>query len=342
MIMQSRASKYYTFTKITLIFSLFVIMLGAYTRLSDAGLGCPDWPGCYGKLVLPEAQQKLVQAQQTFPQAPLVVSKAWTEMVHRYFAGMLGLLVLVLAFWGAVRRRHYEEQPLLVPWLLVGLVVFQAILGMWTVTLKLLPLVVMGHLMGGMLIASLLWWLTMAERKKSATHTYHLRVLKPWAIMALVIVLSQIFLGAWTSTNYAAMACPNFPFCHGSLFPNMDWQNAFNFTSPVGPSYEGGRLAMEARVTIQMAHRYGAFVTFAFLLPFAITLTMVREYGSLHLTGLTMMLLLLTQITLGVLNIELQLPMWTAMLHNLVAVLLLLSVMTVIFKLSSKNKSYLA
>jgi len=176
-------TKYYWFTLFAVVLALFVIMLGAYTRLTDAGLGCPDWPGCYGKLVLPESNAGLVQAQQAFPTVPLVAKKAWTEMAHRYFAGTLGLIILGLAIGAFFRRRNNPVQPLFVPWLLVGLVIFQAVLGMWTVTLKLLPLVVMGHLLGGMTIAALLWWLMLSSKQNSLTSGYAFSSLKPWALI---------------------------------------------------------------------------------------------------------------------------------------------------------------
>lgn len=331
---RSKRTKYFVVALIATVLALGVIMLGAYTRLSDAGLGCPDWPGCYGKMVLPKAQAALAQAQNVFPGNPIVAVKAWTEMIHRYFAGTLGLLILGLLIGAVVRRRHNRQQPVFVPLLLGVMVIFQAALGMWTVTLKLLPLIVTAHLLGGMTIIALLWWLTLSSRHKLAPPNFELRALKPWAVAALVIVAGQIFLGAWTSTHYAALACPNFPFCQGSLMPaNMDWRNAFSFTTPIGPNYEGGHLPMNARVTIQMAHRYGAFITTAYIVPFALCLIFMRRLRPLRPIGVIVLLLLLAQVTLGVLNIELTLPMWTAVLHNGVAALLLLSVITVVNKL---------
>jgi len=267
---QPQRSTYHQVAKIAMMLALFVILLGAYTRLTDAGLGCPDWPGCYGRMVLPSSQTALVQAQHAFPQQPIVPRKAWTEMAHRYVAGTLGVFILGLAIFALVRRRRVASQPLLVPWLLLVIVVVQALLGKWTVTLKLLPVVVMSHLMGGMTVAALLCWLMLATKQQQASGSYRLNVLRPWVLIGLIIIVGQIFLGAWTSTNYAALACPDFPYCHGMLFPHMDWRQAFNFMSPIGPNYDGGRLAMDSRVTIHMAHRFGAFITFMYLLPFSL------------------------------------------------------------------------
>lgn len=332
---------YHRLAWIALLLALGVIMLGAYTRLSDAGLGCPDWPGCYGKLVPPESKHALSQAQTAFPNIPVVAKKAWTEMIHRYFAGTLGLLILVLAIWALVRKRHINQQPLFMPLVLVTLVIFQALLGMWTVTLKLLPIVVMAHLMGGMTIAALLWCLALATKQNFHAPSQHLLVLRPWAIIALFIVVIQIFLGAWTSTNYAALACPNFPFCHGSLFPEMEWSSAFNIMSPIGPNYEGGRLAMDTRVTIHMAHRYGAFITTLYLVPLSLSVILVKTFAPLHRLGWIMLLLLGGQIALGILNIELTLPMWTAVAHNAIAAMLLLAVVTMVFRLCTKRRGNL-
>ncbi len=324
-----RNSKYSILAWLAVLLALGVIMLGAYTRLSDAGLGCPDWPGCYGKLVV------------NLPLQPIVAKKAWTEMIHRYFAGALGITILGLAIWASFRRRHVLEHPLFVPWMLVVLVIFQVLLGMWTVTLKLLPLVVMGHLLGAMTIAALLWWLTLSTRRSTQLPIYHFHALRPWAFVGLCILLLQIFLGAWTSTNYAALACPHFPYCQGVLFPHLDWRSAFNFASPIGPDYEGGRLAMNARITIQMVHRYGAFITAAYLIPFSICLITIREYAQLRTLGWMISLLIATQFTLGILNVELTLPMWTAIAHNGVATLLLLSIVTVLYKIYAKRRERL-
>lgn len=323
-----------SYTRLTwcaLLLTLFVILLGAYTRLDDAGLGCPDWPACYGKLIVPSSSAAITQAQQAFPNTPLVTNKAWIEMIHRYFAGGLGLIIGVLALWALCRRAHDAKQPLLVPWLLVALVIMQALLGMWTVTLKLLPIIVLAHLFGGLAIAALLWWLVLSTRKQEVYLHYEMAKLRFWSVLALIILLLQLFLGAWTSTNYAALACPSFPFCQGSLFPAMDWQ-AFNLFTPIGPNYEGGHLAMDARVTIQMAHRYGAALLTAYFIPLSLILIKKPMFKILRPLGWLLLLLLILQFALGIINIEWLLPLWSALLHTGIATLLLLTVVTLIHR----------
>ncbi len=318
--------------RIATIFALIVILLGAYTRLTDAGLGCPDWPGCYGKLVVPKNIAAIQEAQKAFPQIPLVTAKAWAEMVHRYFAGTLGILIAVLAVWGIRRRQQKLNQPLWTPGILVGLVIFQALLGMWTVTWKVLPTVVSAHLLGGMVIVACLHWLNLSTQSPVKIPSIAPTSIRPWLIFGLILTILQIFLGAWTSTNYAALACPHFPFCQGSMFPHLEWSKAFNFLTPIGPNYEGGKLDMIARMTIQMVHRYGAFLVFCYWLPLSLSLIIKQNLKSLKRIGVAVLLLLLLQIILGVLNVELMLPIQTAVAHNGVAVLLLLAMLTAVHR----------
>jgi cytochrome c oxidase assembly protein subunit 15 len=321
---------------IATLLALVVIGLGAYTRLKDAGLGCPDWPGCYGHLVVPETPAAIQKADRLYPGEPIQPSKAWSEMVHRYFAGTLGMLIVGLAGWSLARRRHNSAQPLLIPLLLVGVVVFQAALGMWTVTLELLPLVVMGHLLGGMTIAALLWWLTLNSGAPSQPHTLTLSRFRPWAIIGLLILATQIFLGGWTTANYSSLACAHFPFCQGTLFPHFELSRAFNFSSPIGTNYQGGVLDVAARITIQMFHRYGALITAAYLGILAICLMTSQIAGRLRSLGWVLFTLLWLQFCLGVMNVELLLPLPIAIAHNLIAALLLLTIVTLIYKLYSQ------
>lgn len=346
---------YHRLASIALILAVIVIMLGAYTRLTDAGLGCPDWPGCYGRMVLPNTVPELTKAQQTFPEQPIVAHKAWSEMVHRYVAGTLGTLIIILAIWAVVNRRRGLPQPMITPFLLVAVLVFQAVLGMWTVTLKLLPLVVTGHLLGGMAIAGLLSWLASATSPcriscaadRAATVSTAASPASPvqqscrfvqaggccsTALLGLglVILIVQLFLGAWTSTNYAALACgSDFPGCHGTLWPAaMDWAHAFNIFSPVGPNYEGGRLTMALRVTIQMAHRYWALVTFIYLGMISLWLLFAKP--AQRKLAVILLVLLCVQVSLGILNVVKLLPLAIAVAHNGVAVLLLITLITLL------------
>lgn len=321
---------YNLLAKIALVLSIIVIMLGAYTRLTDAGLGCPDWPGCYGRMVLPNTQPALQHAQQNYPNQPIVAHKAWTEMVHRYVAGSLGIIILILAIWAIVNYRRGLPQPLVSPLLLVLVLIFQAVLGMWTVTLKLLPLVVTGHLLGGMAIAGLLSWLNAATASVKTSYpakTY----LTSLVTVGLLVLILQLFLGAWTSTNYAALACgSDFPDCHGSLAPNMEWASGFNILSPVGPNYEGGRLEMPARVAIQMAHRYWAGITFIVIVLLSLIVLTVKPRLPFRWLGGLLLGLLTVQIILGILNVIELLPLGIAVAHNGVAVLLLITLVTLL------------
>jgi heme a synthase len=321
------------------VLAAIVVILGAYTRLKDAGLGCPDWPGCYGHFIVPGTKMAIASAQQLYPNQPVDSLKAWAEMIHRYFAGSLVLLVAILA----IARQHIQREKILlpskIPFFLVGCILFQAMLGMWTVTLQLLPLVVMGHLLGGMTIAALLWWLTLdTGQYVCLPHPNSLNDLKPWVIMGIIIVVIQLFLGGWTSANYASMSCPTFPFCEDQLFPKFDFVQAFNFFSPIGQNYQGGILGNTARITIQMTHRYWAFITFIYILFLGCYILFSSKTFALKNTMGMILIFLLSQLFLGILNITTQLYLPIAIMHNAVALLLFLSMLTLAFQLSAASK----
>ncbi len=299
-----------------------VIVLGAFVRLSDAGLGCPDWPGCYGHVTWPSASHEISTANEAFPERPVESHKAWKEMVHRYLAGILVLLVVAINF-AAWRRQPDGGRYRLLATVILGLILFQAALGMWTVTLKLLPIVVMGHLMGGLATFGLLAWLAFRSRLPGSHAPGHpLREKRPWIVLGLVVLVTQIALGGWTSANYSALACPDFPTCHGQWLPDGNYAEGFKLWREVGVNYEGGVLDLRARVAIHMAHRIGALVTFSVLLLVAVRLmrSPVTQRG-----GIMLLALLLAQITLGILNVVLQLPLANAVAHNAMASVLLLS-----------------
>ena len=291
-----------------------VVVLGAYTRLVDAGLGCPDWPGCYGFLSVPASPEEVAAAEALFPDSPVEPDKAWPEMVHRYFAASLGLLAL--AIWAVAWRRR---MPMTLPVALVVLVIAQGIFGAWTVTLKLWPQVVTVHLLGGFATLALLW--VYALRIGAVRSLPVPGKLAGHAAAAIGIVVLQVALGGWTSSNYAALACPDFPACHGSLLPDMDFRAGFNLAQDVGPNYLGGIMTSEARVAIQMTHRLGAFIVL-----FAVGWLAFRLVGPLRwiLAGV-----LIAQFGLGVANVLAQLPLAVATLHNAGAALLLLVLITV-------------
>lgn len=313
------------------LLAFLVIVLGAYTRATDAGLGCPDWPGCYNRLVAPDNSQQVVQAEKAFPDTTVQVRKAWTEMIHRYAAGTLALLIIVLCIM-TIAQRKITGHGLFVPAVLILLLVFQILLGMWTVTLKLAPQVVMGHLLGGMSILSLLWWMFLRSRSQ-ANYQYRLSSLKIFSIIGLIIVFCQIALGAWTSSNYAALVCPAFPTCHvGQFFPEMDYRMAFDVFSTAIATHH---ISQAALITIQMTHRIGGAVTGIYIGLLSIYLIFSARISALKTLGIVMFFVLLLQISLGIINVVWLLPLPAAVLHNAVAAILLLTVVTlnyIVFK----------
>lgn len=321
------------FRKIALfsvLLALVVVVLGAYVRLSHAGLGCPDWPGCYGHLVgVPESTSEIDHANQAYPQRAVESDKAWKEVIHRYFAGALGLLILLLAIL-AIKNRKQPGQQLWLPIVLVGLVIFQALLGMWTVTLLLKPVIVMLHLLGGLTIVALLWWLTLKSSNHPATTAS--KKLTPVLILGLVLLLGQIVLGGWTSTNYAALACPDFPTCQGEWWPETDFKEAFVFWRGLGQNYEFGVLDNPARTAIHLSHRMFAIVVGVFWI-FLLLRIMNRSDSSSNMRQLAAitLLLLFAQVALGVSNVVMKLPISIAVMHNGGAALLLLGVITLIY-----------
>ena len=309
-----------------------VIVLGAFVRLSDAGLGCPDWPGCYGHITWPVEAHEVEQANQSFPERAVETHKAWKEMVHRYLAGALVLLVLAINIlaWKSSARKSIRN---LAAALLV-LILFQAALGMWTVTLKLLPLVVMGHLMGGLATFSLLLWLTWRTAGAvSAAGNAAFRPFRGMILAALAVLLVQLALGGWTSSNYSALACPDFPTCQGSWWPEANFSDGFVIWREVGVDYEGGVLDLRARVAIHLAHRIGAAVTFIILGLLAIKLI---SLPAARKEGLTMGALLLAQVTLGIQNVVLQLPLVNAVAHNGMGALLLASMLWLLYRSAAR------
>lgn len=306
--------------KITLLLALCVIVLGAYTRLTDAGLGCPDWPTCYGRLTVPDSPEQVTE-KHYLEQRPLEPAKGWAEMVHRYFAGSLGLLILAIAIASWRRRSRDPNQPVWIPTLLLAVVVFQAALGMWTVTLLLKPVVVMGHLLGGFATLSLLYLLVRMTGRSQGGQA--MPGLRGWALAALAVLVLQISLGGWTSTNYAALACADFPTCHGRWWPETDFAEGFVLWRGIGINYEYGVLDNPARTAIHMAHRIGALV--CLLVVGGLGLRLIREGGAWARAGGAVLLLLTLQIALGISNVLLHLPLGVAVAHNLTAALLLLS-----------------
>jgi cytochrome c oxidase assembly protein subunit 15 len=299
------------------VFALIVVVVGAMVRLADAGLGCPDWPGCYGSLIVPD--QILEQAVNVaYPERPLDEGKAWWEMFHRYIAATLGLICVALAVI-AWRNRADPQQPLLIPSLLLGVVVFQGLLGMWTVTLLLKPVIVMAHLLGGLTTLGLLFLLA----RRGLPRMVLSQGIRRLALAGLVALVLQIALGGWTSANYAALACPDLPTCQTQWWPsNMDYQEGFILWRGIGIDYEGGVLDNPARVAIHFTHRLGAIVATLLLGLLAWQLVRVRA----GLSGWWIGAALALQVSLGLAIVWFGVPFAVAAAHNGVAALLLLSV----------------
>ena len=319
--MANSSSISYKLSLIAVVLAFTVVLLGTYTRLVDAGLGCPDWPGCYGFLTVPEELHEIEAATEAFPHAPVEADKAWPEMIHRYFAGSLGLLVAALAVLGFVNREK-KEQPLVLSFALLGIIIFQAALGMWTVTMGLLPIIVMGHLLGGFITLTLL--LILFLNIKHGNPIAWASPVRTAALFGVIIVFIQIVLGGWTSANYAAIICEDFPTCQGAMIPPLDFSGAFTVSTDGVSSYLGGHLDNASRVTIQWMHRLGALITTLYL-TFLIVKLFVSGWSKF---ALWLSAVLIAQISLGISNVVLSLPLSVAVAHNGVAVLLLMSLAT--------------
>jgi cytochrome c oxidase assembly protein subunit 15 len=317
-----------------------VIGLGAFTRLVDAGLGCPDWPGCYGQLLWPNSAEEIRAAEQAFPEAPVEMDKTWPEMVHRYFATTLGLFSIALLFMAW--RHRGSGQPLKLPLFLLGFVILQGLFGMWTVTLKLWPQVVTAHLIGGFTTLSLLWLLTLrlgnSRWQLDAAGLETARSLRPLAMLGLVIVVLQITLGGWTTSNYAAVACPDLPTCQAQWLPPMDFASGFNLFQAVGPNYLGGVMDNDARVAIHMSHRIGAIVTLLYIGWLSYRL-LASSQPVMQRQGRLVGSVLLLQFALGLSNILFHFPLWTTVSHNVVGALLLLTLVSLLYGLYTAERS---
>jgi cytochrome c oxidase assembly protein subunit 15 len=309
------------------LLALGVVVLGAYVRLNHAGLGCPDWPGCYGHLTVGQAVENAHAANQAYPERPLEAGKALKEMVHRYLAGALVCVILVIATV-AWRNRHDAQQPVKMPAFLVGLVILQALLGMWTVTLLLKPLIVLAHLIGGLTTMSLLWWMSLGTAR--TTRPAGERALRKWAVVGLAVLSLQIMLGGWVSTNYAAVACPDFPTCQASFWPHMDFKDAFVLWRGLGIDYEGGVLEHPARVAIHFTHRLGAVVAALMLGFVAIKALRTGQSRGVRVAGGALAAALVTQLLLGPIMVLETFPLPLATAHNAVAAILLLAALALL------------
>ncbi len=311
------------------VLAMLVILLGAYTRLTDAGLGCPDWPGCYGFLKVPEQAHHIEQAEALYPERPVESHKAWNEMIHRYFAGTLGVLILAIFFVSLRQKR------LFLPSLLLGLVIFQAALGMWTVTLALHPVVVMGHLLGGFSLLSLLalyWWQLQPAPFIAVKQSLKLLF---WPV--LLVLSAQIALGGWTAANYAALACIQLPVCEAGWASRLNFDEAFSLHLGYD-NYEYGVMSQSARVTVHVMHRIGAVITLLVVAAYAIALWR-QSSGVIQQLALAVLVLLLLQFSLGLANVVLHLPLANAVAHNFVAANLVMCLAVIGYQLHRNKES---
>lgn len=311
-----------------------VVALGAYVRLSDAGLGCPDWPGCYGRISPHHAADDIAAAQAAEPLGPVSMPKAWKEMTHRYLATTLGLLILGLAILAWRRRQLDRSTRVGLPLAIAGVVVLQGLLGKWTVTLLLKPAIVSLHLLGGLSVLALLTWLLLREH--GVPRPGAPKGLVGAARIALVLVVAQIALGGWVSTNYAALACMDFPSCQAAWVPQMRFAEAFHLLHELGMRADGEHLSLAALTAIHWTHRLGALIVGTYLLVFGLQLArhpVHRPMGLLLLTAVSV------QIGLGIANVMLKLPLHVAVAHNAGAVVLTLAVVSLNYRLRTSPAS---
>jgi cytochrome c oxidase assembly protein subunit 15 len=311
--------------------TLFVIVVGAWVRLTDAGLGCPDWPGCYGMITWPKTPEHIETATNAFAEftetRAVDSGKAFREMAHRYVAKLLGFIILVMAVL-AWRNRRDPQQPVALPIGILALVIFQGMLGMWTVTLLLKPAIVTAHLIGGMSTGALLFWLSLKVSRRE-TPSLPARALHPAVWLGFAVVAVQIVLGGWVSTNYAALACPDFPTCTGAWWPQTDFSEGFRIWRGIGVDYEGGVLDQPARVAIQMAHRLWAIAVIGVLAWLFAQLVRVDELRGL---AFWMIAVLTVQVAVGIYNVVGGLPLPNAVAHNGVAAVLLFTMVALLYR----------
>ena len=320
----------------TTLVTLTLISLGAYVRLADAGLGCPDWPGCYGKLTPESAKGDIIAAELNNPNGPVTAKKAWIEMTHRYLASVVGIMIIAIfvksfSFKNTQKKQGKFSRKLNVPFFLVLAVIFQGLLGKWTVTMLLKPAVVTLHLAGGMLILGLLAYMV-GDYRPRLPKISDLGVIQKLVSLAVVAVFLQIILGGWVSTNYAGLACVDFPTCHDVITPDMNFSEGFNIFRELGKNADGGDISHSGLTAIHMVHRLGAFVVSLILVALAYKL--IRNPNLLR-DGALVVVVLSVQIALGIINVIYLLPFFAAVAHNTVAGVLL----SVLVMLKSRLKN---
>lgn len=319
---------------LTWFLTLDLIMFGAFVRLTDSGLGCPDWPGCYGKITPLGARGHIQQALETMPYGAVSFSKAWIEMIHRYAGSLLGMMIIAIVYMAWRYRKQLGHTPRLAIVALVAVCV-QGAFGAWTVTHKLMPIVVTTHLLGGMTMLALMTWLAAREKEYLPISAAAQRW-RPWTMAGLALVFIQIALGGWVSTNYAALACMDFPTCHGQWLPPMDFANGYSLIRGLGLLPSGDVISQDALTAIHWVHRNFAFVVFAYFAPLAVK--MLHEPG-LRRPAQLVLALLLAQLLTGLTTIFFQWPLLIAVLHNGGAAGLVLANVTLLVRLARADRS---
>jgi heme a synthase len=331
--------KYRKLVWVTLFLTFDLIMFGAFTRLTDSGLGCPDWPGCYGQANPLQAHADIKAAEAAMPTGPVTVMKAWIEMIHRYLAMAVGVLIISLVViawrrWLRSNRRETKFSPMF-PMLLLGFVCVQGAFGAWTVTMKLQPVIVTTHLLLGMTLLALLTWFgsRLSDHQPVPGSADALRIPAALAILLLAV---QIALGGWVSTNYAALACTGFPLCSGELIPQMDFAHGFTLWRDLGKTAHGDYLPVTALTAMHWTHR-----AFAFVVAAAVAWVALRasKIDVLRKTARWLLLMIAVQFAIGVSTVFLQLPLALAVAHNGGAALLLLLLVALNYKINIAGKT---
>jgi heme a synthase len=361
---------------LAVITCLILTTFGAFVRLSDAGLGCPDWPTCYGKLSWPKADD-VASANAAFPERPVEHHKTWPEQVHRHIAAGLGVLVLALcllanhiqrrSLWpiiagtaliGSAVALYIVKQSMLsgvamvlgeliligsaigtygvARWMIVtlALISFQALLGMWTVTLLVKPAVVTAHLLGGFSTLGLLLWNLLMQRGGKSGYQRQPAIARKFLMLSAGVLLLQITLGGWVSTNYAALACPDFPTCKGQWWPESNFKEGFVLWREVGVNYEGGVLDAPARTAVHLTHRFFAIIAALVLGLLGASALLKRPLAG---PAGALLVTLCAQIALGISNVVFALPLWMAVAHNGVAACLMCALIWLAWRNENPN-----
>ena len=332
MLRTSKSQQFFRLAAFAAAYALVLIAIASWGRANDAGLGCPDWPGCYGRLFAPQTAQEFNEARSFFPRQAPEEEKMLKDTLQRYFSGALGLLMFPLLKLGWQLKKHVRRQQVLIPALVFVLVFAQVLFGIVTVKLQHKPLVTMLNLAAGLAILGLLWWIVLREqrfwRPVTEAPLATLKRLRPRALVGLLLVIAQLLLGGWVSANYVGMVCPDFPTCQASYWPNMDFLNGFVLWRDIGINYDGVLLNLEASTAVHMAHRVGALITVLYVGWLALHTIRLGARNNLCRYGLLILILLIGSLTLGIITVLMHLPVVLVVAHSTLAALLILSLVT--------------